>query len=91
MTPVNVNHAKLGVTVHAGTLPRVPPDKPEFNLMLGRQLIRVAISAETAKKLTLHVGGGKLEGRLVEKNGNLYLIDAGFQFVAPENVKVETV
>jgi hypothetical protein len=91
MTTVNITAARFSVTFHAGSLPRVPADKPEFKLAIGSLLISVTISAKTARKLSQHVGGAKLEGRLIQKNGQLQLIDAGFQLFDQQTAKVEPV
>jgi hypothetical protein len=91
MTTTTITSARLGVTFHAGTIPRVPPDKPEFKLALGPLLISVAVSPKTAKRLALHMGGAKLEGRLVTKKGQLQLLDAGFQLFDQQTAQVENV
>jgi hypothetical protein len=91
MTTTTITTAKFAVTFTAGTLPRVDPNQPCFRLAFGPVFIAVTISAKTARRLGQHTGGGKLEGRLISRNGQLHLLDAGFQlFEAPDNVKVET-
>jgi hypothetical protein len=91
MTTTNINSARLSVTFSAGTLPRVDPDKPYIRLAFGPAFICVTISAKTARRLAQHQGGGKLEGRLITLNGQLQLLDAGFQLFDPKNAKVESV
>jgi hypothetical protein len=91
MTTTTITSARCGVTFTAGNLPRVSPDHPYIRLAFGTVFIIVPISAKTARKLTQHPGGGKLEGRLIAMNGQLQLLDAGFQLFDPQNAKVESV
>jgi hypothetical protein len=79
MTTTTITSARFAVTFSAGNLPRVSPEHPYFRLAFGPVFITVPISAKTARKLTQHTGGGKLEGRLITRNGQLQLLDAGFQ------------
>jgi hypothetical protein len=92
MTTISIQGARLVVGFTAGSLPRVFVDRPEFMLKLGRLFIPVTISQKAAHKLSRHKGGGRLEGRLVEKDGRLCLTNAGFQlFPVGDNTNVELV
>jgi hypothetical protein len=89
MTTTTINSARLSITFSAGNLPRV--DHPGFRLMLGNTPVLVEITAKTARKLATHPGGAKLEGRLIPRNGNLLLVDAGFQLFDVKTAKAESV
>lgn len=88
---VPVQSAKLMIPFKAGNLPRVSPDSPVFELLLGDVRITVRISAKSARKLGVHPGGAVLQGRLVVDRGKLTLLEAGFTWCDPKPIEAEMV
>ncbi len=84
MKNIQIPSAKIAVVFRPGELPRVDPANPIFNLTLGRTTIECRINAKSARKLAIHPHGAVLQGRLVETDGRLALLDAGFQWLEPK-------
>jgi hypothetical protein len=90
MTTINIQSAKFGVVFPAGRLPKIDPNSPVFTIMLGEFTIACSVTAKAARKLASHVGGAVLQGKLVVEQGQLGLVEAGFQFIDPQPVEVNT-
>jgi hypothetical protein len=81
MLNVPISSLKVNVIWKAGSLPAVSPDDPQFTLDLDGLKIVVRVNAKAARKLAAHQGGAVLQGRLVKQDGNLVLLEAGFQYL----------
>ena len=78
---ISVTSAKFGLAFKAGELPDISPEDPQFVIDLGGLRIASKVTAKAARKLKTHAGGAVLSGKLVVQNGDLVLLDAGFQFI----------
>jgi hypothetical protein len=84
MMKLLIKAAKLAVVFKAGELPTIDPADPSFVLDLDGVEINAKINAKAARKLKDHTGGAVLQGKLVVENGQLTLLDCGFQFLEPK-------
>jgi hypothetical protein len=83
MTVINVQSAKLSLVFPAGRLPKIDPNSPLFTIALGGFNIACSVTAKAARKLAEHPGGAVLQGKLVVEQGQLGLVEAGFQLLPP--------
>ena len=81
MTTIDVSAAKFALSFKAGQLPRIDPNNPQFVINLSGCRILSKISAKAARKLQVHAGGAVLTGKLIVQNRELYLAEAGIQFL----------
>ena len=56
MTTINATSLKVVIPFKAGTLPRIDPGDPAFQIMLGSTQILGSINAKAARKLAVHQG-----------------------------------
>ena len=84
MKTIAVPSIKAVIPFKAGSLPKIDPLDPRFELVLGGLKIVGKINAKTARKLQTHPGGAALQGRLIVEQGWLVLAEAGCQFFDPK-------
>jgi hypothetical protein len=84
MMKLLIKTAKLNVVFRQGELPPIDVNDPRFVLDLDGVEIQSKINSKAARKLKDHTGGAVLQGRLVVENGQLTLLDCGFQFLDPK-------
>jgi hypothetical protein len=83
---IEVPSIKAVIPFKAGSLPRIDPNDPAFELTMSGLKIRAKINAKAARRLAGHTGSAILQGRLVMEGGRLLLVDAGFTFNDPKPV-----
>jgi len=78
MKSIIVPSIKATVPFKAGSLPRVDPANPTFELVMDGVRIQAKVSAKAARKLAVWQGSAVLQGKLVVEGGRLVLTEAGF-------------
>ena len=86
MVTLKVSSLKVALPFKAGQLPvAIDPDNPSFVIDLDGLRVLCKINAKAARKLRVHneTGGGTvLSGKLQVVNGELTLVEGGFQFLS---------
>jgi hypothetical protein len=86
-TVVAIPFCKLAVVFKPGSMPQVNPDCPYLVLDLGGTRITARLNPRAARKLAAHKGAAVLQGRLVVEQGELVLLEGGFQFNDPKPIE----
>jgi hypothetical protein len=86
MIVIPVTSLKVALPFKAGQLPvAIDPDNPSFVIDLDGLRVLCKINAKAARKLRVHNetgGGAVLSGKLQVVNGELTLVEGGFQFLS---------
>jgi len=86
MIVIPVTSLKVALPFKAGQLPvSIDPDNPSFVIDLDGLRVLCKVNAKAARKLRVHNetgGGAVLSGKLQVVNGELTLVEGGFQFLS---------